>query len=167
MERKRDISRVWVLGPKNKERQGRKEGMKFYYAAIFLLLSSIMSSSVYAKENNPTEMADSFLHLIQDGRINEAYDELFIGSSIPTSKPQAVQMLKTQTSSGLPLYGKIVGFEKILEESFGNSTVRLIYILKSELAPTVWEFYFYKPFGSWFLASIKFNDQFQFLDSMK
>mgnify|MGYP005807625807 CR=1 FL=1 len=138
-----------------------------YYSIIVLLISTFLPPSIYAESTNPTKMAESFLQMVQDGKISEAYDQLFIGSSIPTSKPQAVQMLKTQTSSGLPLYGSILGYEKIRQESFGVTTVRLVYILKSEFAPTVWEFYFYKPKGAWFLASIKFNDQFQFLNSMK
>jgi hypothetical protein len=130
-----------------------------------LLLLFVSASIVYSKEQDPTQKVENFLQMVQDGKINEAYDLLFLGSSIPSSKPQAVQMLKTQTSSGLPLYGSILGFEKVREESFGASVIRLVYILKSEIAPTVWEFYFYKPKGTWFLANIIFNDQFQLLDS--
>ena len=130
-----------------------------------LLVLFVSASIVYSKEQEPTQKVENFLQMVQDGKINEAYDLLFLGSSIPSSKPQAVQMLKTQTSSGLPLYGSILGFEKVREESFGASVIRLVYILKSEIAPTVWEFYFYKPKGTWFLANIIFNDQFQLLDS--
>jgi hypothetical protein len=130
-----------------------------------LLLLFVSASIVYSKEQDPTQKVENFLQMVQDGKINEAYDLLFLGSSIPSSKPQAVQMLKTQTSSGLPLYGSILGFEKVREKSFGASVIRLVYILKSEIAPTVWEFYFYKPKGTWFLANIIFNDQFQLLDS--
>jgi hypothetical protein len=38
--------------------------------------------------------------------------------------------------------------------------VRLVYILRSEKHATVWEFHFYKPQASWFLANLNFNDQF-------
>jgi hypothetical protein len=82
-------------------------------------------------------------------------------------KPQAVDLLKAQTASGLPMYGKVLGFEKIIEEKFGISIVRLVYVLKSEKAPTIWEFYFYKPQTNWFLGNVMFNDQFQSLDSKK
>ena len=103
--------------------------------------------------------------MLQRGRISEAYDTLFKDSNIPVAKPQAVTMIKTQTASGLPLYGDIVGFEKVREEKIGSSLVRLVYILKSEKAPTVWELYFYKAESDWFLANIVFNDQFQLLES--
>lgn len=134
-------------------------------SVLILLILFISASVAYSKEQSPTQEVENFFQMVQDGKINEAYDQLLKGSSIPTSKPQAVQLLKTQTSSGLPLYGSIFGFEKVREESFGASVIRLVYILKSEIAPTVWEFYFYKPKLKWFLANITFNDQYQLLES--
>ena len=138
--------------------------IKRLYIPILLILF-VLTPSAHAIEQGPKETVESFFHMIQKGRIGEAYDMLFKGSRIPASKPQAVQLLKTQTASGLPLYGKILGFERIRDEKIGTSVIRLVYLLKSELAPTVWEFYFYKTKSNWFLASIKFNDQFQLLDA--
>jgi hypothetical protein len=73
-------------------------------------------------------------------------------------------MLKQQTQTVLPIYGEVIGYEFLREETFGDSVVRLVYLLKSEKHPTVWEFYFYKPKTEWFLSNILFNDQFQLLD---
>lgn len=72
--------------------------------------------------------------------------------------------MKTQTKSGLPLYGAILGCDFVREEAFGKSVTRLVYILKSEKAPTVWQFYFYKPADKWFLGNVVFNDQFDALE---
>jgi len=133
---------------------------------VFLLAGIItctFASTGFAKE--PKEFVEEFFNLVKAGKVSQGYDILFAGSGIPAMKPQAVDMLKTQTASGLPMYGKILGFEKVREEKFGISIVRLVYILKSEKAPTIWEFYFYKPQTSWFLGHILFNDQFQLLDS--
>lgn len=133
---------------------------------IFMLVGIIVCAVAnisFAKE--PGEFIEEFLTQVKAGKVEEAYDNLFAGSGIPTMKPQAVDMLKRQTVSGLPMYGKILGFEKVREERFGTSVIRSIYILKSEKSPTVWEFYFYKPTSKWFLANIMFNDQFQLLDS--
>lgn len=129
---------------------------------FFVMLALAMAGTCLAKE--PEEFAEEFFGGIKAGKVAEAYDMLFTGSDIPAMKPQAVEMLKTQTSSALPMFGKIVGFEKIREEQFGTSIVRLVYVLKCTKAPTIWEFYFYKPQGSWFLANILFNDQFQLLE---
>jgi hypothetical protein len=129
---------------------------------VFLVISAHVS---HAKE--PSEFTEEFFKMVMAGKIPEAYDQLFVGSQIPTQKPQAVDMLKRQTSSGLPLYGSIVGLEKIREERIGKSIIRLVYVLKLELAPTTWEFYFYKPKENWFLGNVIFNDQFQLLHKVE
>lgn len=72
-------------------------------------------------------------------------------------------MLKRQTKNGLLLYGRVLGYDLIKEQKYGSSFVRLVYVLKSQKAPTVWEFYFYKPGDRWFLANINFNDRFRHL----
>jgi hypothetical protein len=136
---------------------------KLSFVTLFILLVSAPSS--YAKEKTPAQMVEAFFHLIEKGQISPAYDQLLENSSIPTSKPQAVQLLKTQTQNALTLYGNILGVEKIHEEKIGQSIVRLVYVLKLDVVPTSWEFYFYKPKNIWFLANITFNDQFNGLES--
>ena len=69
-------------------------------------------------------------------------------------------ILRQQTQNSLQIFGKILGHEFLSEKQIGSSIVRLVYILKSEKGPTVWEFYFYKPKDSWFLAKVTFNDHF-------
>lgn len=112
---------------------------------------------------SPRVKAETFLAEIKSGDVAAAYNKLFVGSSIPTDKPQAVTLLKQQTQTALPIYGKVIGYEFLREEKFGDSVIRLVYLLKSEKHPTVWEFYFYKPKSEWFLSNILFNDQFQLL----
>lgn len=129
---------------------------------VFLLITPVLS---HADESDPAAKASAFLKMVQEGKTSEAYDQLFVGSSIPVSKPQAVKMLKVQTDNGLLLHGDIIGFEKVREEEFGTSVVRLVYISKAERSPIIWEFYFYKPKSDWFLANIMFNDQFQLLEA--
>lgn len=139
--------------------------MKQTTTIIFALILICVCQLAEAKE--PKEFTDKFFKMVQSGKIPEAYDQLFIGSQIPAQKPQAVDMLKRQTTSGLPMYGKILGVELIREEKIGESIVRLVYVLRSEMAPTVWEFYFYRPKLDWFLANIIFNDEFKLLQGMK
>ena len=133
--------------------------------ALAAVLSFTIASTCLAKE--PGEFVEEFFTQVKAGKVGPAFDTLLAGSGIPAMKPQGVETLKTQTASGLPILGKILGFEKLREETFGTSIVRLVYVLKSEKAPTIWEFYFYKPQKNWFLANVLFNDQFQLLDSKK
>jgi hypothetical protein len=136
---------------------------KLSIATLLILLVS--ASTSFAAEKTPAQMAETFFQMVGKGQISQAYDQLFENSSIPTSKPQAVQLLKTQTQNALILYGNILGVEKIHEEKIGQSIIRLVYVLKLDVCPTAWQFYFYKPKNVWFLADITFNDQFNLLES--
>jgi len=132
---------------------------------VFLLVITVtltIASTCLATE--PKEFVEQFFDKIKAGKITEGYDGLFAGSGISVLKPQAFQMLKMQTAAVLPVYGSILGFEKIREEKFGASLVRLVYILKSENGPTIWEFYFYKPRTNWFCDNVFFNDEFGHLE---
>ena len=141
--------------------------MKKIIAILSCIFMFIIISFSAAEEKSPKSFTETFLVTLKEGKISQAYDQLFVGSDIPISKPQAVDLIKSQTESMLPLYGKIIGFELIQEEKFGTSIVRLVYVLKMEKVPTVWEFYFYKPKTTWFLGNLLFNDQFNLLESKK
>ena len=134
--------------------------MKRWLVVLLLLLPL---TSAFAAEPAPKQVIENFFDLVVKGEISNGYDRLFIGSSIPTDKPQAVSMLKQQTEGGLTFYGKVLGYEYVSEEKFGTSIIRYVYVLKSEKGPTEWEFYFYKPKNAWFLANVTFNDNFGLL----
>ena len=135
---------------------------------LFFLALFFTSVTVSAQgQASPKAMVETFLGSVQKGNTNTAYDQLFVGSSIPTDKPQALAALKQQTQAGLPLYGKILGYENVLEEQLSESVVRYLYFLKTEKAPITWEFYFYRPKSQWVLVRVIFNDQFNLLGTKK
>ncbi len=128
---------------------------------LFVILLMIPFCAIAEGSSSPKDMANEFLGSVIEGDISNAYDRLLEGSEIPVDKPQDVKALKQQTESGLPLYGKPLGYELVREQRFGNSVVRLLYLLKSEKGPIVWDFYFYKPMDSWVLASVDYSVQLQ------
>jgi len=129
----------------------------------FLVLVPILSPiGAFAAETSIPELkAQTFFSGVIKGNINKAYDELFQGSHLLTQKPDSVDVVKEQTAKLRPLYGEAIGFELMEEAKMGKSVVRLVYLLKLEHHPIIWEFYFYKPADHWVVANIKFNDQFQ------
>lgn len=134
---------------------------------MLLSLLAILSFSGLSYANEPAEAVEAFFATVQAGDIHAAYDKLFVGSPIPSKQPQQVDMLKMQTKSGLPLLGNILGVEKVREELLGASVIRLVYIMKMDLSPLVWEFHFYKPQTQWILAKVIFNDQLQGLHRLQ
>ncbi len=133
---------------------------------ILAIIFCVMLVSICrAQDQSPKVMAETFFRTLQGGKIPQSYDQLFAGSPILQTKPQAVETVKRQTESGLQQLGKILGFELIREEKFGTAIIRFVYLLKLEKSPTIWEFYFYKPKATWFLVNLMFNDQFNLLDA--
>lgn len=133
--------------------------MRKALASITTIILILCASVALAKE--PQQFTEEFFKEVKSGNINNAYDDLFKGSGIPQVKPQAVDVLKSQTTSLLSFFGAILDYEKIREENIGSSLVRFVYILKHEKAPTIWQFYFYRPKDNWFLVNVTFNDQFK------
>jgi hypothetical protein len=139
--------------------------MKKIFPLFFALLWILSVKVCQAKE--PGEFAEDFFTLVKSGKIADAFDRLFMGSEIPYLHPRQIQMLREKTSEALRLYGNVVAHEKIREEKFAKSVVRLVYVLKLEKGPLIWELYFYMPKNKWFVSEVDFSDRFQLLQSME
>ena len=124
----------------------------------FLMLASL-SHAVDKKSDVPVQKAVAFLDLISAGKVDTAFDSVFKGSSVPADKPQEYDAVKKQTSMGLSVYGKPLGYDFVSETYYGTSVVRVIYDLKMAKGPLTWIFYFYRPSSKWFALNVSFNDQ--------
>lgn len=127
--------------------------------ALTLLVILIAISTAGAEDSNPRQRAEQFFVALTHGDTDKAYDQLFAGSIADPNSTQ-LEALKRQTAENLPKYGKPLGYEVVIEKTFGTSVVRLVYILKMEKHPVVFEFFFYRPKGTWFLANVRLNDEF-------
>ncbi len=132
-------------------------------AVLFLFTVTPNASAKVADVAATMQKTETFLSKLMAEQIGPAYDELFAGSTIARSKPQAVAYLKSQTATLRSLYGKVLGYERLSSRTFGDSGVRLLYILKYEVSPIVFEFYFYRVSGEWILVKVRFNDQMSWL----
>jgi len=133
---------------------------------IFMTLVLLMCSPCLAEEKKaePKIQAEEFLGFIISGESDKGFDIIFSGTSMEKHKKQQLELIKNQTKSGLPLYGKLIGKEFISEKTYGSRVVKLTYFLYSDLAPITWVFHFYKVDKSWLLYNIVFNDQVQTMD---
>jgi len=75
-----------------------------------------------------------------------------------TDKPQAIAALKKETVTGISLEGKAIGIDFITQKIYGSSLVREVYFLKTDKAPLVWDFYYYRTGTDWILIKINFDD---------
>ncbi|MFA5864290.1 MAG: hypothetical protein WC975_06340 [Phycisphaerae bacterium] len=135
--------------------------LKFVLPGI-LVLAICLGAKTINKDTGYRTKADHFLTSVMVIKINEAYDKLLENSQLK-KKTEAIDGLQKQTSAALALLGKPTAFELVKEQRYGESLVRLVYVLKFDIGPLIWEFYFYKPRTDWMLINIEFNDKLDML----
>ncbi|HOW55195.1 MAG TPA: hypothetical protein PLR60_11145 [Syntrophorhabdaceae bacterium] len=141
--------------------------MKKLFLLVVLLLMAAPVLCYAGGEGGPRKAAESFFAGMQKGDIDGAFDTLFTGSHILENKPQVLEEMKKTTQTNLSFYGKMIGSEQLMEETYGSSVVRLVYLLKMDKHPLTVEFYFYKPKNTWFISNVLFNDDFALLKRNK
>jgi hypothetical protein len=129
--------------------------MKHILAALALFIAC---SSAAAQ--SPRAQAEGFLGALQKSQVAPAYAKLFEGSNIG---PDQAQNLARQTEATLATLGRVLGYDMVREEQFTASFTRVVYLLRLERHPTVWEFYFYRPGNRWFVAEVNFSRKFDAL----
>ena len=132
--------------------------MKTVKVVLVLCLGILLCSAAAPQKANYEKKIDKFLAGILKGEIDNSYDELIAGT-VMESKTQMIQMAKEQTRTALNLYGKGIDYEFIKKQKYGNSIVRLVYIMKCEQMPVVFECYFYKASSNWKLITFYFSDK--------
>lgn len=131
---------------------------------LFVVLVLVLLPLAAFAQATPRAQAENFFNTLQRGQAAPAYARLFEGSNIG---PDQAQAIRRSTEATLGPLGRLLGYELVREELFGNSLMRLVYLLKSERHLTVWEFYFYKPGNRWFVAEVNLSEKFRDLGPKK
>lgn len=121
---------------------------------LALLCLSLLSCAAFAQ--SPRAQSEAFLEVLRKGQLGPAYAKLLEGSNIGRDQAQGIQR---QTAATLQPLGRVLGYDLIREEQFGQSLTRLVYLLRSERHLTLWELYYYRPASRWFLAEINFSQR--------
>jgi len=127
-----------------------------------LVLVMCLGARSEKPEGEYQERAEAFLTDVMARKLDRAFDRL-IGAEADKQKKEAMETLKIRTSTALMMLGKPVGMEFIRSQRYGESVVRLVYMVKYESGPLVWEFYFYNPGSEWKLVGIEFSDRLSLL----
>lgn len=129
-------------------------------SVLFLALALGVKSG--PREASYHAKIETFLNELAAGNTDEAY-ALFTDSSLTAEQKSALETLKIRTDTALKLLAKPQGNEFVKEQRYGKSVVRVVYLMKYERQPLVWEFYFYKPRSEWRLVTFRFNDSLELL----
>ena len=130
----------------------------FLSIAVFACLLGAAAPGV-----NPEPTAERFFQTLSKSGSEKAFEALFEGSLFAQAKSEELARMKEDFNKHLA--GRsIAGFEQVKQKSYGQSVVKLVYILKLESHPLVWEFYFYKARTDWVLARVGFDEDLRKLD---
>ncbi len=131
-------------------------------AVVVVVLGLVLWGVAVPKQLDCQKKVETFLAGVLKGEVDKSYDEI-LTEWLKGAKPQEVQVLKSQTKATLDAHGKLLGYEFIKQQKYGDCIVRLVYVLKSELVPFTWEFYFYKTSSDWSLVNIKLSQEYELL----
>ncbi len=134
----------------------------FGIGLLFLALGLGARSVHKEKDTAYRARVDAFFGSVMAIKVETAYDNLFDNSQI-NQKREIVESLKKQTASLLATLGSPLGYEFVKEQRYGDSMVRVVYILKYDKGPVIWEFYFYKPKSEWILINMEPSDRLSIL----
>jgi hypothetical protein len=136
--------------------------MKNVKIVTVVVLGLVLCGAAVFQKPDYQKKAEMFLAGVLKGEIDKSYDELLPGW-LKEAKPQEVQVSKSQTKAILDVQGKLLDYEFIKQQKYGDCVVRLVYVLKSERVPFTWEFYFYKASSDWSLVNIKLSHEYDLL----
>ena len=136
--------------------------MKTIKIVVAVFLGLLLCSAAVPEKDDYQTRAEIFLAGIIEKEVDKSYDELFSNSLI-ASKAQMVRLQKENTLTILNMYGELLSYDFVKQQKYGDSVVRLVYILKCEQVPVIWEFYFYKPVSDWTLVNIAFDTKYDLL----
>ena len=127
-------------------------------ALVMILVLGLLFCSAFLKSKPAFEkQVELFLTSIIHGEVDKAYDELLTGTTL-ADRAKAIDQQKQQTSELFNTYGRLLDKELVKKQKYGKSLVRLVYIMKCEKMPLIWEFYYYKAEDQWKMISLKLRD---------
>ena len=136
--------------------------MRTIKIVVAVFLGLVLCSAAVPEKVDYQTRAEIFLAGIIEKEVDKSYDELFSNSLI-ASKAQMVKLQKENTWTILNMYGELLSYDFVKQQKYGDSVVRLVYVLKCEQVPVIWEFYFYKPVSDWTLVNIAFDTKYDLL----
>ena len=135
--------------------------LKILLPAVFVLSIVLLAAAQIFQIVDYRERTGAFLAGIIRGDIDKSCEE-FIGNSSVSVYPERVDYYTGQIESSQSVYGDFLDYEFIREEGFGDSAVKLTYVIKAQQIPIIARFYFYRPANDWKLVNITFSNSLDF-----
>lgn len=102
----------------------------------------------------PSLLVTQFLTSLQQGKADEAWDGVLVGSPL-RAQTGGIEESKKQAQAQLSAVGAILNFAPLDSREVAPSLVVLKYLVRHEREALIWAFAFYRPKDAWILTGIR------------
>ena len=131
------------------------------YLCAIMLFCNYHYAWATAELATPENVVDKFFSRLNKGDADQAFTQLFEGSSIAKTDPIGVNQVSSSVSAFMKTAGPMLDFEKIDSCAIGTRTLRLTYLQNLTLRPLTWVFYYYRNSQGWTLTYLQWNGQYE------
>ncbi|MCR5875504.1 hypothetical protein LRS10_15740 [Phenylobacterium sp. J426] len=128
---------------------------RFLLVALALLFTPAVAMT--AEPDSADQVVERLFKDIQRGDTNAAYANVGRGTLMEQKKTE-LQLLASQTSNALQLYGKVIDWELVGEEKWGSNYLRRNYLVRAERGPLFFNMHLYRTPKEWTVGQIFFTD---------
>lgn len=122
-----------------------------------LLLSLTLLTSIAFGQNSTDELTSRFFEKYKSNT-DEAFDFIFGTNKWMGENKDGTEKVKFQIREYANLMGEYIGFEKLTEQSLGESLRVSVYLVKYDRQPLRFIFKYYKGKEKWMLYNLKFDE---------
>jgi len=131
-------------------------------ASLLLLIILISCKDVKPVDKNRDEVnsaCDKFMTLYSKGQYDEAVDLLRRYSVLESDRLDTLNVtIKRQADRFLPVYGKVLSSEFIIERKVKDFISKRFYVLKFEKYPMKFDFTLYKGSSGWKIVAFDYDE---------
>lgn len=130
----------------------------FVYLIAFLLAGAVTPTLAQQTATNSYQaMSDKFFDLLQQGKAADGVQYLMESNPAASKIQDAIEQLKGQFSSAVPLVGNYVSRQLLVESKVGDLYVYQHYLVAYERQPISVRISYYKPGNTWLCYSLQFD----------
>lgn len=146
--------------------------MKRFLAVLILMVlcsGSALAASDPVPSNwqdaKPEALAEAGFILMMKGDYAGMAEEWFSHFDPEMVSQDKVDLAKRQYVAQMPMLGKVKRYELLTRKEFGQSVVKLKYLVITSKTPLFFTFIYFKPDDEWTAMTINFNDKVESLEN--
>ncbi len=130
--------------------------VKYCLVVCLFFFTSFVNANSLQSQNEIKPLLEKVMAKIAKGNIAEAIMMVKPYMTLPGEQAEAmILQSKSSRKQSSEIIGKTFGYEYLGKKKVASSLIRFVYLEKSEKAPIIWTFIFYKNHKGWVMPSFR------------